>query len=287
MKGRSTPADQEFAGNAGQDFNGILQSGWEGSVLARAAELVRSSDGGASAGWAQADIDAFKAMLKVAYVPYLVNGYLRRASADPTKLTGGNWDLSAADGLIQIAVFLDDATLFNAALGIWRRRVPAYIYTQADGPQPIAVPGDTMTWNGATTYPEGLCQETCRDMSHVQYGFAAMINAAETALIQGIDLYAEQAPRIVAGLELNAQYWLAGSSLPAPCTMADAANFTMNYVARPTWIIAYNEFATRLGQVLPNVQKVIAQGTAPTKDDVHHIQWEALTHAQVGSVGIH
>ncbi|HXI60267.1 MAG TPA: alginate lyase family protein [Polyangia bacterium] len=286
MKGRGTPADQEYAGNTGQDFNGILQSGWQGSTLARAAELIRGSDGGVSAGWAAADIAKFQAMVRVGYVPYLQRGYIRTAATDPARLTGGNWDLSAIDGLIQMAVFLEDADLFNKALTLWRRRVPAYIYMRSDGPTPIKIPGDLSSWYSAATTVDGIAEETCRDLSHIQYGFAAMINAAETALIQGVNLYGEQAPRIAAGLELNAKYWLAGSGLPATCAGSDAGNFSSNYIARPTWIVAYNEFADRLKMPMPSVKSVIAQGTSPTADDQHHIQWEALTHSGVGSVGI-
>ena len=286
MKGRSTPAAQEVTGNVGQDFNGILQSGWQGSTIARAAELIRGSDGGSSAGWAAGDITKFQTMLRAAYVPYVEQGYVRTAATDPSQLTGGNWDLSATDGLIQMAVFLDDVDLFNKGLSLWRRRVPAYIYLRSDGPQPITVPGDLVSWFGANTNVDGLAEETCRDLSHVQYGFAALVNGAETALIQGVNLYGEQAGRIAAGLELNAQYWLAGASLPPPCPSSDAANFRTNYVARPTWIVAYNEFAVRLKMSLPNVKGVIAQDTPPTADDTHHIQWEALTHTGVGSIGI-
>lgn len=287
MKGRSTPAAQEFQGNTGDDFNGILQSGWQGSTLARAAELLRGSDGGAAAGWAATDIARFQTMLRTAYVPYVENGYLRPATTDPTRLTGGNWDLSAIDSLIQIAVFLDDAALFDKALALWRRRVPAYIYLRSDGAKPNQIPGDNVSWYTAVTTVDGIAEETCRDLSHIQYGFAALVNAAETALIQGVNLYGEQKARIVAGLALNAGYWLAGSSLPPPCAGADAANFKSNYIARPTWIVAYNEFADRLKMPLPNVKSVIAQNTSPTADDTHHIQWEALTHAGIGSVGIH
>ncbi|HEY2903943.1 MAG TPA: alginate lyase family protein [Polyangia bacterium] len=286
MKGRSTPAAQELTGNTGDDFNGILQSGWQGSTIARAAELIRGSDGGASAAWAAADIAKFQTMLRTTYIPYVENGYVRTAATDPARLTGGNWDLSATDGLLQLAVFLDDVALFNKGLALWRRRVPAYIYMTADGPDPNKVPGDLVSWYTAITTVDGLAEETCRDLSHVQYGFAAMINGAETALIQGVNLYGEQAARIVAGLELNAKYWLAGSSLPAPCAKSDAANFSANYIARPTWVIAYNEFADRLKMSLPNLKTVVGQNTPPTADDTHHIQWEALTHAGVGAVGI-
>ena len=38
----------------------------------------------------------------------------------------------------------------------------------------------------------GICQETCRDLGHTQLGIAGMINGAETAFIQGVDLYGIQ-----------------------------------------------------------------------------------------------
>jgi hypothetical protein len=155
---------------------------------------------------------------------------------------------------------------------------------RTDGAMPVRVPGDGVTWNGATSYVDGLCQETCRDLSHVQYGFAALFNAAETALIQGVDLYREQSTRLVAGLEQNARYWLAGRGLPGPCTGADAANFSANFIARPTWIVAYNAYVNRLQIPLPSVKSVIDQNTPPTADDTHHIQWERLTHSNVGNL---
>src|SRR4029079_8636828 len=76
-------------------------------------------------------------------------------------------------------------------------------------------------WYDQTKYVDGLCQETCRDIGHVQYGLAAMINAAETATIQGTDLFAEESKRLRGALEFHAQYlngvavpsWLCGGSL--------------------------------------------------------------------------
>ena len=37
-------------------------------------------------------------------------------------------------------------------------------------------------------------------------GLGALANAAETAYIQGVDLYGEQANRIITGFEVNAGY---------------------------------------------------------------------------------
>jgi hypothetical protein len=127
-------------------------------------------------------------------------------------------------------------------------------------------------------FVDGLGQETCRDLGHLQLGFSSMIDAAETAKIQGVDLYAEESKRIVAGFEFNAQYldgvavpsWLCGGKL--------------NLSTDPTWEIGYNEFATRLGLSLPHTKNVIAK-VRPTGTGKHMI-WETLTHAEVGSVGL-
>ena len=52
--------------------------------------------------------------------------------------------------------------------------------------------------------PPGICQESCRDLGHVQGGLAAAINLAETAHLQGIDLYyGEQRVRLTAAMELT------------------------------------------------------------------------------------
>jgi hypothetical protein len=241
--------------------NAPLQSGWTGTVFARAAEIVRYTYDG----WPAANVARFATMLQTAYVPYLING---------TPGGNGNWELSQADALIQIAVFLDDHSLFDTAVALWKRRVPGYIYLSSDGPQPVDVGS---TWNGATQYFDGLCQETCRDLSHTQYGFAGMINAAETARIQGVDLYSLEAKRIVAGLELNAGYINSNASSSPACPLQSVS-------AGPMWEIAFNEYANRLSMSLPNVQKLVGN-IRPTWID-HHMDFESLSHAEVGSVGI-
>ena len=94
------------------------------------------------------------------------------------------------------------------------------------------VPGEPANAWSTTTFFQGLSQETCRDLGHVQYGFAAMINAAETGRIQGVDLYSEQAARIVAGLELNASY-LNGKTTPMPVCPPKGVTGFPNPLKRP------------------------------------------------------
>jgi hypothetical protein len=253
--------------------NAPLQSAWAGSVFPRAAEIIRYT----GAGWAPADVAQFAAMLKNVYLPEVVNGAPRE---------NGNWELSMIEASIGIAVFLDDETTFQKAVSMWRARVPAYIYMQTDGTSPVPPPGGDYAspgslqgfWYGPTSFANGLCQETCRDLGHVQYGLAAMIHAAETARIQGIDLYEEQAPRIAAGFELHASY-LGSTPPPTPCRTPLSA-----VTPDPTWEVGYNEYADRFGMALPETSALL-RVIRPTGSD-HHMDWETLTHAEVGSVGL-
>ncbi len=128
---------------------------------------------------------------------------------------------------------------------------------------------------------DGFAQETCRDLTHTQWAFAAMINTAETALIQGVNLYSEETRRILAGLELHAGFLV---GVPPPAGICGSAR---SMARQPTWEIAYNHYANRLGMPLPNMKQLIMRpGFRPTGVD-HHLVWETLTHAEIGGVGIH
>jgi hypothetical protein len=111
----------------------------------------------------------------------------------------------------------------------------------------------------------------------VQYGLAAMINAAETALIQGVDLYGEEQARLLAGLEFHASY-LRGAAVPS--WLCGGALTAVKF--DPMWEIAVNELATVRGASLPNAVALVA-ANRPTGVD-HHMAWETLTHAQIGAV---
>jgi hypothetical protein len=253
--------------------NAPLQSGWVGAVFPRAAEIIRYT----YSGWAPSDVARFATMLKTAYLPFLVNGAREN----------GNWELSEIDGAIAIAVFTDDKPTFEKAVAMWRKRVPAYIYLSTDGAYPVPPPAGNATtpqqiiafWYNQSTFMDGLAQETCRDLGHTQYGMAAIVNAAETARIQGVDLYSAEAKRITAGLEFHAKL-LNGAPVPA-----NLCGGTLNAVTPdPMWEIAFNGFANRLSLSLPETQTLLAK-IRPTGED-HHMEWETLTHAEVGSVGI-
>ena len=253
--------------------NAPLQSAWAASVWPRAAEIIRYT----YSGWAAADVARFATMLRDVYLPEVING------SD----SNGNWELSMTEAAIGIGVFLDDKATFDKAVSLWRKRVPAYIYLSTDGALPVPPPsGNKNTkaaligyWYNQATFVDGLSQETCRDFGHVQYGFAAMTNAAETARIQGVNLYASEAKRITAAYEFHAKY-LNGAAVPSWLCTGKLTAVSPD----PMWEVGYNEYVNREGLALPATNTLITR-IRPTSAD-HHMIWETLTHAQVGSVGL-
>lgn len=114
--------------------------------------------------------------------------------------------------------------MFNHALDFWRERVPAYFWTLSDGPYPHHVPRGRSNWNdthygGGSWYGQqvfnsstnGVCQETCRDFGHMQMGMASAHYTAETAFIQGVDLWKEEQVRLSAAMEFHSRWLLEGS----------------------------------------------------------------------------
>jgi hypothetical protein len=251
------------------DSNGPLQSGWVGTQWARAAEIMRYTN----SGWSPSAATAFGAWLTKIYLPPMAT----------VPCDNGNWELTIDEALINIAVYNDDRTTFNNAVSRWEARAPAYIYLTSDGsspkpPTPCAQ--STAPWGNAgvsPVYVQGLLQETYRDAQHANFGFAGMVDTAETARQQGVDLYhwSDMATRMQASMEFQAQYLKPNSATPP-------ANLVFSY--QNTWEIAYNEYVTRLGGSLPLMGAVIPLNR-PT--GVNHMQaWETMTHAGMGSIGL-
>jgi hypothetical protein len=245
--------------------NGPVQAAWCGELWPRAAEIIRYT----CTNWPAADVAKFQNMLTTQYVPSLVGG----------SCENGNKELSMSEALINIGVFNDDRVTFDLGVKMWRGRAPAYIYLSKDGSSPVKPANCEMAiWSNkghTTPMVDGLLQETCRDSGHANMALAAMVNTAETARQQGLDLYAEQGDRIMAALEYQAQF-LPPNNAPVPQWLA--------FNKHPTWEIAYNHFHNRLGRSLPKMAAVLPTNR-PTGVN-HHMAWETLTHAEVGDVGL-
>ncbi len=158
----------------------------------------------------------------------------------------------------------------------------------------MAAPTSTFS-NPVPAYVDGLCAETFRDMGHAEFAFAAMINVAEMAWHQGIDLYSAHAPRMAAMMEFHAALRL---SQPAPAALSQSGVISSGNGLNPTYEIAYNHLHNTLGYELPNTETLIqtavraakavrikppsgifASGIWPTS--YYHISWETLTHANL------
>jgi hypothetical protein len=266
--------------------NGKLQAGWGGALFARAGEIVRYS----GAGWVDSDIARFETMLHDIYLPLVIDGWTE----------GANWLMTFAEATISIGVFTNDRAAFDAGIAYWRAKTPTTIYHHTDGAQPIPPASylNTATkianyWRNPSSYITGLQGETLRDLSHMAMGLGAMSNAAETAYVQGIDLFAEQAHRIIPGFELNAGYVndyldevdrLGGNKPPGTWTPknwpgAPGTFRIINPYYQSGWLVAHHHYTTRTGTLMPQTTRLVRRlGDAATQPALH-LSWETLTHS--------
>jgi Alginate lyase len=244
--------------------NAPLQTCWSGASWSRAAELIRYTY---PAGWPKSG--RFASMLRTVYLPIVIKG----------SGANGNWESIMTDAAIGIAVFLDDKASYDRAVALWRGRVPAYIYLKSDGATPKSPPAHPKSgsalveyWYGQKTYVDGLAQETCRDFGHTGWGLEGAAQVAETARIQGLDLYGEMRDRMTRALEFHAGYDLGA---PVPAWLCGGK---INRGLGPVLEVAYNHYHNRLGLALPKTQQLIERHR-PMGDDGHFVAWETLTGA--------
>lgn len=248
--------------------NGHLQAAWAGEIFTKAAEVVRYG----GSGWKAERISRFEGMLKNAFLPMVKDGW---------KGGGANGQLSMAEATMNIGVFTNDRAVFDEGLGDWRRQVVSAVYHTSDGAKPIPPPdtiikasGIDKYWGSPASYPSGLQGETCRDLGHMAMGFAALLNAAETASIQGVDLYGEQRNRIIAGMEYNSRFVNDRSASGWVCPAAPKDGGVANW---RIWELGYRHYAVQGGASLPETRKLI-KANRPSGSGLHS-SWETLTHA--------
>ncbi|MEU9338041.1 alginate lyase family protein [Streptomyces sp. NPDC048290] len=245
-----------------------LQAGWTGGTWARAAEIVRHTEG---AGWPKDRVRRFATMLRTAHLPHVTGTAPDRR---------GDRDLTAIDAALSIAVFLDDRKTFDASLARFRERVPSVFYLEKDGPLPRTQAGSAAktpeqvraSWFRQRTFKDGLTQETCRGFAHVGHAVAATAHAAETAWQQGVDLYEDAADRLRAALALHAPYQ---EGRPAPGWLCGGR---IERDLGPALEVALNHLENRLDTPVPAAHR-LAVTTRPAGTDGFFVAWETLTHA--------
>ncbi|MFB9378584.1 alginate lyase family protein [Kineococcus gynurae] len=254
-----------------QHENGLLQAAWGAQTFTKAAELIRYS----GAGWAADDIARFASMLRTAFLPRVRDGWKAGAS---------NWQLSMAEATINIGVFLDDQAVFADGIGDWREQTRAHIVSDSDGIRPLVPANTTVTeaylatyWKNPRRWVPGLSQETCRDLSHAAMFFAAALAGAETARIQGMDLFDEESERLRTGMEFHARTLnaMAQGQTPADWPGRDAPKLGGTAWAL-TWAVGLNHYQGRLGYPMPHSEALLER-IRPTGTGLH-MNWETLTH---------
>nr|WP_231950826.1 alginate lyase family protein [Allokutzneria albata] len=246
--------------------NAPLQTAWSASSWTRAAEIIRHT----APNWPGAG--RFATMLRTVYLPEVVNG---RAN------TNGNWELTMMEATLGIAVFTEDRATYDRAVGIFRTRVPAYVYLASDGALPKTPPGsgiDTRAeiiayWHDQSTFVDGLSQETCRDFTHTGYGLASIANFAETARHQGQDLYAEIRDRLRHAMGLHARYQL-GEAVPSWL-----CGGSVKRGLGPVLEVGHNALANRLGIPMSSTRRLVEQ-QRPEGTNNLFVAWNTLTHAE-------
>ncbi|MFB9909420.1 alginate lyase family protein [Allokutzneria oryzae] len=247
--------------------NAPLQTAWSASSWTRAAEIIRHT----APGWQAGGVTRFATMLRTVYLPEVANG---------RPGTNGNWELTMMEAAVGIAVFLEDRGAYDRAIGIFRTRVPAYIYLTSDGALPKTPPGsgiDTRQeiinyWHGQSTFVDGLSQETCRDFTHTGYGLASIANIAETARHQGQDLYPEISDRLRHALGLHSRYQLGEA---APSWLCGGS---VKRGLGPVLEVGFNALANRLGIPMDNTRRLVER-QRPEGSNNLFLAWQTLTHA--------
>ncbi len=247
--------------------NAPLQTGWAGSTWPRAAEIIKYTYTG---GWT--DSGRFATMLRNVYLPEVINGA-------PSK--NGNWEMIMTEAALGISVHLEDKASYDKAVAKFRGRLPAYVYLRSDGAQPAYPPGSSIDttaelvnyWQGQSAFSwDGLSQETCRDFGHTGWGLAAATHIAETARIQGQDLYPEAKDRLRHALGFHAKLENGGA---VPSTLCGGAvNKGLGRITE----VGYNALRNRMGIGMTETG-TYTLSHRPSATDNYFVAWETLTHA--------
>ena len=187
---------------------------------------------------------------------------------------------------LYIAVFTENATVYETAMSIFAQRVPAYIYLTSDGPLPVPARGIANTpaaiisyWFNQSTFPvDGITQETCRDFAHPSYGISSISHIAETSRIQGKDIWTtDVGTRIKAALELHSPFQTGDKAIPKWL-----CNGTIGRSMDPVLEPPYNALAFRLRERLPATEKLLLQQRPAEIGEAEplFIGFETLTNAE-------
>lgn len=181
---------------------------------------------------------------------------------------GSNWMSTHSEARLGLAVLLRDRALFDREVARFRRIAPYVVWLASDGPM-TPLPGMNLTQHlwGATAPTDGEPIELRRDLGHTMMGLAALVNAAHTATLQGVDLLTEHRTRIVRGYErlaVEVRAVLDGTRALRP---QDGQGW------RSGWPVALSAYGSA---AMPTSAHVAARTAPPAR--ALHMAFERVTH---------
>ncbi len=217
-----------------------MRTGIGMNQMMNAAELLRHANGG-YAGFTPADIAATEAMLKIAVYPILHSAWAGTGYGD------ANWGTAALSGMMAISIFNSDTAWWNEAVDVYRngkcQSLNRYILN-----------------DGIYT---GEIAESGRDQGHPQFGTGNLVQVAEMAWNQGLDLYGESDNLLLKGMEYLASYNLGNT---VPYKPFGTCNATYPIIATkgrgsfyPDYEMVWNHYYNRRGIPAPYSQQVRAK----------------------------
>jgi len=227
-----------------------LLVGMGGLQFCNAAELLKHT----WKGWSQEDQQAFRLMLQKVLYP-VIQDFFPRAN--------GNWDASMIQTMMAMGIFLDDHAMFQKAVDYYLNGVG----------------------NGAVNhyfYASGQCQESGRDQGHTQMGMEYLVNSAEIAWKQGVDLYSAYDSRLAKGFEYTAKY-NQGNDVPFEYYESYQGKYKHTKIAeksrgklRPMYDKIVNHYHNRMGIDMPWCQKALEKTRPETGGTM---PWSTLMYA--------
>ncbi|KIZ03532.1 secreted protein [Monoraphidium neglectum] len=218
--------------------NAPLEAGWGVDSMTRSAELLKYT----WPGWTKELETTYIKWVNKLIMPQLRNEILSR-------LPLGNWHSTVAECKMQFAIFTDDRPLFEEALYDWRRVMDAWLF------------------------PHGEFWETKRDIYHSQFGLGGLVQLAELAWQQGVDVYDYSDSKLRIGMEYHADIIMGGVPFSS-----NWYKIIGNGFLPCGWEVGYNHFNGRRGLQLPITAGMLNR-KRPEKY-VFHWGLGTLTHFQ-------
>jgi hypothetical protein len=213
--------------------------------MSAAAEILRYEPG---SGWTSTNTTNLTNMLMQKLYPALINSSGGMVADD------GNQGIGSMKGLMAIAIFTENRTLYNQAIALY------------EGSGNAISPCPALTFY-VDQY--GSSGESGRDQAHPQGGLASYTEAAKMSEIQGTDdLWGWGSNRLLLGLEYIAEYNLGNSvnwTNHATCVFSYTAMSTIDRgYFNMMYEMAYQHYVVQKGLSMPYSTQVLARTRSET-----------------------